>query len=124
MKTTTTTHTTDERASLESLRSYLADSDYADRWYWLGAIDCALGLAAVGDNAPASLLLKPRKYRHCAGHGAQKTLVAATPIGGVLPARNYAHAQTLRNTAKLLGRRVQVRQATPGSIARNVTLLD
>jgi len=119
MKTTATTITDAEKTSLKNLRHYLAHSDFTDRAIWIAAIGRALGCVTTEDAALARLLPK-RPY---AGHGAHKTLIAATPPGGVLKARNYAHAQTLRNTAKLLGRRVQVRQATPGSIARNVTLL-
>ena len=119
---TATTITDAEKTSLESLHDYLAHSDFTDSEKWVVAIDRALGRDITVCNTLGHIL-RPRKYRHCAGHGAQKALVAATPIGGVLKARNYAHAQTLRNTAKLLGRRVQVRQATPGSAERNVTLL-
>jgi len=120
-----TTLTTDERASLESLRDFLADSDYADRGYWLGAIDRALGRFTAEETALERMLHpRPRKYRYCESHGAQKALVAATPPGGVLKARNYDHAQVLRSAARHLGRRVSVRQVTPGKPERHVTLLD
>lgn len=111
----------DEIIDLESLRDYLAPSDYTDRARWLAAIDRALGRDPVSN--ALGQILRPRKYRHGVGHGALKALVAATPPGGVLAASNYARAQCLRNAATHLGRRVKVRQAVPGKPKRNVTLL-
>jgi hypothetical protein len=110
-----------QRANFENLREYLAASDFTDRAFWLGVCDRALGRDPEYD--ALGRILRPRRYRYAAAHGAIKALVAATPVHGVLLAQNIDHANCLRSAAKGMGRTVKVRQVIPGKPERNVTLL-
>jgi len=113
--------TSEMRGAFERFRDYMTGSDFIDREFWIGVCDRALGRDPAYD--ALGHILRPRRYRYCEGHGAQKALVAKTPAGCSLPARNYDHAQCLRSAAKKLGRRVKVRQAAPNKPERLVTFL-
>jgi len=117
----TTTLTDELRVHFEDAREFFAASEYTDREFWIGVCDRALGRDPAYD--ALGHILRPRRYRYCEGHGAQKALVAKTPVGCALPARNYDHAQCLRGAAKSLGRRASVRQVAPNKPERLVTLL-
>ena len=112
------------RASFESLRDYFTSPEgagYFDSAFWIGVCDRALGRDPAYD--ALGHIVRPRRYRYADGWGANKALVAETPANGVLWARNIDHANCLRDAAKKLGRKVRVRQVTPGKPERSVILL-
>lgn len=113
----------EQAACLRSLRDHLAGSDFSARGEWIAGIDRVLACGTT--HVLGRIMRKPAAhFRYCAGHGAQKALIAATPPGGVLEAQSWPHAQSIRAVAKTLGRRAQVRSVKRGQPKRLVTLID
>lgn len=98
--------------SLQSLRDFLLVGNFPDSPEWVGTLDRIISRAR-GDR---------RHKRHA--NGQLKALVANTPAGGVLAARDHSHALSLRNAAISMQRRVKIKRVTPGKPNRTVTLLD
>lgn len=103
---------TDMLRSLQSCRDFIVSERFADGPEWVGALDRIISRTR-GDT---------RQKRHA--NGQLKALVASTPAGGVIAARDHSHAVSLRNAAKSMQRRARIKRVTPGKPERTVTLLD
>ena len=108
--------------SIESLRAYLAASDFTDRAKWVGACDRVLGRFVAEDDALRALANPGARPRHLWGHGELKARVARLAPGETLPMPTYSQACSFRAVAKDAGRRARVRTRYKPDGRREITI--
>ena len=98
--------------TLQSLRDFVLAGNFTDGAEYCGALERAMHRIKGGG----------RRKRFA--HGQHKALVAATPPGGTLPARDHSHAACLCAVARSMKRKAVMRRVAPGKPERTVTLID